>query len=153
MKNNATTTNRVFKKLSYLILISLISMSCNSRTNEKKIETMEGVWELSEFYHLANGDTLLIDTTKVQHKIYLDGHVIWNTDPAQDASEWHGYGTYTFQNDTIIEQLISMSKSMKSDINTYIIPIERINNSYKQVNTYTNNDTVYHNIEIFKKIN
>lgn len=153
MKNNATTTNRVFKKLSYLILISLISMSCNSRTNEKKIETMEGVWELSEFYHLANGDTLLIDTTKVQHKIYLDGHVIWNTDPAQDASEWHGYGTYTFQNDTIIEKLISMSKSMKSDINTYIIPIERINNSYKQVNTYTNNDTVYHNIEIFKKIN
>ncbi|MFW2376834.1 MAG: hypothetical protein ACN4ES_09810 [Cellulophaga baltica] len=137
----------------------LLCISCNTSNKDKEItppvdvDPIEGVWELSHFYHLANGDTLITDTSKVQHKIYLDGHVIWNTSPAEDASEWHGYGTYTFKNDTITEVLTSMSYSMKSDINTYIIPIERTKNSYKQVNTYSHNDTVFHNIEIYKRIN
>ena len=131
-------------------------MSCDSKAENKKvkyIDDMEGVWGLSVFYQLANGDTLITNTSKVQHKIYLDGYVIWNTNPAPDASEWHGYGTYSYKNDTIIETLSSMSKSMKSDVNKYIIPIERGEKSFKQVNTYTNNDTVYKNIEVYKKLN
>ena len=156
MKIKTIIKKPTFKNLFYLALISIVSIACGSRINSKKAEnfnTMEGVWELSEFYHLANGDTLIVDTSKVQHKIYLDGYVIWNTDPAPDATEWHAYGTYTYKNDTITEKLTSTSKSMKSDINTYVIPIERGKDSYKQVNTYKNNDTIYHNIEVYKKIN
>lgn len=156
MKKKTSSKKNIFKNLFLLLLISIIIISCDSKINSKKVKNsdpMEGVWELNHFYHLANGDTLLTDTTKVQHKIYLDGYVIWNTDPASDSSEWHGYGTYTYKNDTIIETLISMSKSMKSDINKYIIPIERGNKSYKQVNTYRRNDTIYHNIETYKKLN
>jgi len=153
MKKKASLKNNIFAN-SFLLL--LICISCNSKTTDKEIKKLnpiEGVWELSHFYHLANGDTLITDTSKVQHKIYLNGYVIWNTDPAPDASEWHGYGTYTYKNDTITEILTSMSKSMKSDVNKYIIPIEHNKDSYKQVNTYKKNDTIYHNIEIYKKLN
>ncbi|MBU3025845.1 hypothetical protein [Zobellia galactanivorans] len=143
--------------LLYLVFTSaLLCVCCNSLPDDKSAKTghpIEGVWELSHFYHLANGDTLSVDTSKVQHKIYLEGHVIWNTDPAPDASEWHGYGTYTFKNDTITETLTSMSRSMQSNVNTYVIPIERSKNTYKQVNTYERNDTVFKNIEIYKKLN
>ncbi|WP_103867477.1 hypothetical protein [Aquimarina sp. I32.4] len=143
--------NPVGTNLFLVLLILLICISCNDK-NVEDLNPMEGVWELSHFYHLENGDTLITDTAKVQHKIYLNGYVIWNTDPAPDSSEWHGYGTYTYKNDTVIEILTSMSKSMKSDNNKYVIPIEHNNNSYKQVNTYRNNDTIYQNIEIYKKI-
>ncbi|WP_158973511.1 hypothetical protein [Cellulophaga sp. L1A9] len=142
--------------LLYFLGMLIICTSCNSPIKDKEvapIDPIEGVWELSHFYHVANGDTLITDTSKVQHKIYLDGHVIWNTNPAADASEWHGYGIYTFKNDTITEVLTSMSYTMKSDYDTYIIPIERTENSYKQVNTYSHNDTIFHNIEIYKKLN
>ena len=151
MKNKAPIKGYILANLLFLLLVCI---SCNSTINKKvnKLKPMEGVWELSEFYHLANGDTIIMDTTKVQHKLYLDGHVIWNTDPAPDASEWHGYGIYTYKNDTIIEILTSMSKTMKSAINKYIIPIERGNKWYKQVNTYKNNDTIYQNIEVYKKL-
>ena len=149
------TTLKYFVFASTFVLVG-ICISCNATSNPEKgsnSSAIDGVWELSYFYNLGNGDTLSVDTSKVQHKIYLDGHVIWNTDPAADASEWHGYGTYTFKNDTITETLTSMSKSMQSDVNTYVIPIERSNNTYKQVNTYERNDTIFQNIEIYKKLN
>jgi len=152
MKKKASLKGYNFGNFVFLLLICI---SCNSTINNKKVKKlnqMEGVWELSEFYHLANGDTIITDTTKVQHKFYLDGHVIWNTDPAEDTSEWHGYGTYTYKNDTIIEILTSMSKTMKSDVNKYIIPIERGTKWYKQVNTYEKNDTIYKNIEVYRKL-
>ena len=155
MKKTTNLKNIVFTNLLLTILISIFYVSCNSKMNNKKVEnlnSMEGVWELTHFYHLANGDTLITDTSKIQHKIYLNGHVIWNVDPVPNSSEYHGYGTYTYKNDTIIEILTSMSKSMKSDINKYIIPIERSNRSYKQVNTYKNNDTIFNNIEVYQKI-
>ena len=153
MKQKATL--KYFILASTFVLVG-ICISCNATSNLEKgsnSSAIDGVWELSHFYNLGNGDTLSVDTSKVQHKIYLDGHVIWNTDPAVDASEWHGYGTYTFKNDTITETLTSMSKSMQSDVNTYVIPIERSNNTYKQVNTYERNDTIFQNIEIYKKLN
>lgn len=146
-----------FKRISVLILFLLSIFiftfeSCESKQN-KKLDPMEGVWELTHFYHTANGDTLIIDTKKTQHKIYLDGFVIWNVSPTSKTDEWHGFGTYSFSNDTITEKLTSMSNSMKSDNNTYIIPIELKKNIYKQINTYTANDTLYQNIEVYKKIN
>ncbi|CAM3377026.1 hypothetical protein [Zobellia roscoffensis] len=145
--------NLIFANFSLLLLVLSSCGSTSSTAEAKNATPLDGVWKLSHFYNLANGDTLITDTSKVQHKIYLEGHVIWNTNPAPDGSEWHGYGTYTFKNDTITETLTSMSKSMQSDVNTYIIPIERSTNSYKQVNTYSRNDTVFQNIEVYKKLN
>ncbi len=153
MNMKISLRNLIFANFSLLLLVLSSCGSTSSTAEAKNATPIDGVWELSHFYNLGNGDTLITDTSKVQHKIYMDGHVIWNTNPAPDGSEWHGYGRYTFKNDTITETLTSMSKSMQSDVNTYIIPIERSTNSYKQVNTYSRNDTVFQNIEVYKKLN
>ena len=150
MKNNKFLINIIIVNTLLSILISCDSNKQNIKT--EKYGPLEGVWKLSEFYTLANGDTILKDFTKVQHKIYLNGHVIWNTDPDKDGVDWSGYGNYSFKNDTITEILTSMSVSMKSDVNTYVIPIDFKGNSYKQVNTYIKNDTIYKNVEVYKKI-
>ncbi len=145
-KNNSVV------KLSLLLTLFI---SCNTQQNKenKNTDPLQGVWKLDAFYTLANADTIVKDYNKIQHKIYLNGHVLWNTDTDKNGVDWSGYGTYTFKNDTIIEKLTSTSKSMKSDVNTYVIPIEFKKDAYKQVNTYYRNDTVFRNIEIFKKIN
>ena len=73
MKKMAALKNNIFTN-SFLLII--ICISCNSTNTDKEIKKrnpMEGVWELSQFYHLANGDTLISNTNKVQHKIYLNG--------------------------------------------------------------------------------
>ena len=150
MKNNKVFINIIIVNIFLCLLISCDIDKKNKKT--EKYGPLEGVWKLSEFYTLANSDTILKNFTKIQHKIYLNGHVIWNTDPDENGIDWSGYGKYTFKNDTITEILTSMSTSMKSDINTYIIPIDFKGNSYKQVNTYIKNDTVFKNIEVYKKI-
>lgn len=142
--------------LFFIILISVFCISCESKLNDKKVkklDPMQGVWELTEFYHIKNGDTLITDRDKVQHKIYLDGYVMWNTNPESDSSEWHGYGSYTYKKDTVVEILTSMSASMKSDVNKYIIPVKHSYKTYKQINIYKNKDTIYKNIEVYKKLN
>ncbi|MCK4699157.1 MAG: hypothetical protein KAT38_02435, partial [Bacteroidales bacterium] len=133
---------------------------CNQKTdttasNEtlELIDPMEGVWEQTNYYFLANGDTIFTSDTRVQHKIYLDGYVMWTADPAPDSSEWHGYGTYTYKYDTLTETLISMSIPVRSDNNIYSIPVDLGKNSFKQVIEWENNDTIYQNIEVYKKLN
>ena len=141
-------------KIQKVIIASIFLVflaSCNSAINLKKQkeDPLQGVWQLNAFYTLANTDTIVKDFNKVQHKIYLNGYVLWNTDTDINGIDWSGYGISTFKNDTITETLTSTSKSMKSDVNTYVIPIDFYKDSYKQINTYYRNDTVFKNIEIF----
>ena len=99
-------------------------------------DPMVGVWEQIQSCFLVNGDTVEFNNNSVHHKIYLDGYVIWNSDPAEDSSEWHGYGTYRFNNDTLIEELLSMSQSMQdlwgADMEA-ILKIEFKENTFKQM--------------------
>jgi hypothetical protein len=148
------STHFKISKFLFVSLIIVLLASCNTQVNSKNQnqDPLQGVWKLDAFYTLANSDTIVKNYNKVQHKMYLNGHVLWNTDTDINGVDWSGYGTYSFKNDTITETLTSTSKSMKSDVNTYIIPIDFNVNSYKQVNTYYRNDTVFKNIEIFTKI-
>lgn len=141
-------------KFLFLSLAIVLFASCNTQDNGKNQnqDPLQGVWKLDAFYTLANADTIVKNYNKVQHKMYLNGYLIWNADTDENGVDWSGYGTYSFKNDTITETLTSTSKSMKSDVNTYVIPIDFNVNSYKQVNTYYRNDTIFKNIEIFKKI-
>ncbi|MEN8703048.1 MAG: hypothetical protein ABF265_01260 [Polaribacter sp.] len=148
------STHFKISKFLFVSLIIVLLASCNTQVNSKNQnqDPLQGVWKLDAFYTLANSDTIVKNYNKVQHKMYLNGHVLWNTDTDENGVDWSGYGTYSFKKDTITETLTSTSKSMKSDINTYVIPIDLNVNSYKQVNTYYRNDTVFKNIEIFTKI-
>lgn len=141
-------------KFLFLSLAIVLFASCNTQDNGKNQnqDPLQGVWKLDAFYTLANADTIVKNYNKVQHKMYLNGYLIWNADTDENGVDWSGHGTYSFKNDTITETLTSTSKSMKSDVNTYVIPIDFNVNSYKQVNTYYRNDTIFKNIEIFKKI-
>ena len=138
-------------KLPIFISLLLLFVSCNNK--ESKKDKLKGVWEQTNFFRLKEKDTILKDNSKIQHKIYLDGFLIWNSNAGKDSLEWHGYGTYKLKNDTLIETLTSMSLPLKGYHSIYPIVIETTENSLKQIINYKENNLNYQNIEIYKKLN
>jgi len=161
MKKQDFLNISIFKYLILLLSVVLICIACNQNKNPRSsneiVDPFEGVWELTHNYVLANGDTVYIgDTGGTQHKVYLDGYFMWTTDPASDSTEWHGFGTYQLRNDTIIEKLLSMSIPMKAAMGSEeeaILTIEYDENTFRQVIESMVNDTVYQQIEVYKKLN
>ncbi len=157
------------KKYNYAVLfvltitLSTLCISCTLQSDEgasdqdaRTVDPVEGVWELNSRYWVLDDDTIYADELGVQHKIYLDGFVMWTSDPAPDSSEWHGYGTYQLSNDTLVEKLLSMSLAMKAANNSqveFVCKIEYDLNFYKQELEQTFRDTVYLAIEEWKKLN
>ncbi|WP_075602919.1 hypothetical protein [Saccharicrinis aurantiacus] len=133
-----------------IIMVAYLLICCENKPTAKSIE---GVWELTNFYRIKEADTILNISDKVQHKIYLDGHVIWNVSSGPDSTEWHGYGTYTFENDTLTEILTSTSIPMRSDNNMYLLRVELNGNNFKQIVEFEYYDTLYQHIELYKKLN
>jgi len=71
------------KKLLFAFSALLICFACNEKADttasNEKIETIDpmvGVWEQTNYYYLVHGDTVYSDDNAVQHKFYLDSHVI-----------------------------------------------------------------------------
>jgi len=157
------------KKYNYAVLfvltitLSTFCISCNLQSNEGAsdqdvltVDPVEGVWELSNRYWVMEDDTIYADEVGVQHKIYLDGFVMWTADPSPDSSEWHGYGTYQLSNDTLIEKLLSMSLPLKLAMGSedeLMLKIEYDLSFYKQEWEQTFRDTVYLAVEEWKKLN
>ncbi len=161
MKQRNLLSIDLFKSLALLFSLTLISFACNQQTetsSSKEMEfadPLEGVWELTNHYWVTEWDTFYDDNVGVQHKIYLDGYVMWTADPSPDSSEWHGYGTYQFKNDTLIETLLSMSLPMKEAMGSdeeVILTVKYDDNSFKQANQGVYNDTVFYNTEEWKRI-
>lgn len=140
-----------------ILLLVLLFVSCNNKKENTAIteqkSNLEGVWEQTNFFRLADNDTILKDNSKIQHKIYLDGYLIWNSNAGTDSLEWHGYGTYTFKNDTLVETLTSMSIPLRGYHSIYPIIIETKDDVLKQIIHYKENDVNYQNIELYKKLN
>jgi hypothetical protein len=154
MKKTGILNSNIFKYLFLVFSVFLICIACNKKTDTTvSYDPMEGVWEQTNFYQLMLGDTLVSIDTLVQHKIFLDGYIMWTRNPGIDSSEWHGYGTYTYKNDTLTETLSSMSLTMRSDDNIYTILVELGENSFKQLSEIEYLDTIYKNIEVYKKLN
>ncbi|WP_405608063.1 hypothetical protein [Polaribacter sp. Asnod1-A03] len=149
MKNSHFNIVKIFKIIFFLGLT--IFISCNSKVDKK--DPLEGVWEQTNFFRLKEKDTILKDNSKIQHKIYLDGFLIWNSDAAKDSVEWHAYGTYKLKNDTLVETLTSMSLPLKGYHSIYPIVIETTDTSFKQIINYQENGVNYQNIEVYKKLN
>ncbi|MCG1036062.1 hypothetical protein [Polaribacter sargassicola] len=142
----------IFNAIKTVFLSSLlVFVSCNNKEGKK--DKLEGVWEQTNFFRLKEKDTILKDNSKIQHKIYLDGFLIWNSDAGKDSVEWHAYGTYNLKKDTLIETLTSMSIPLQGYNSIYPIVIEVSDSSLKQTINYKENDINYQNIEIYKKLN
>jgi len=150
----------------FLLAITLLgfSISCNQQSDAgtgsyqlRVPEPIEGVWEISSRYWYLDDDTLYADPTSIlQHKIYYDGYVMWTSDPGPDSFEWHGYGTYKFNNNTLIETLSSMSLAMKEAFNgkaEFVLKTELDNNFLKQEMPVPMRDTTYQLVEEWKRLN
>lgn len=127
-----------------------------STTDIRSVDPIEGVWELTGRYWVLDDDTIYADEIGVQHKIYFDGYVMWNSDPGPDSSEWHGYGTYEFSNNTLIEKLLSMSLPLKVAMGSedeVMLKIEYDLDLFKQEYEQAFRDTVYLAVEEWKKLN
>jgi hypothetical protein len=161
MKKQTSVKLSLPRNLFFVFLIFLITIACNQQTETTPSEaitpSVEGVWEMTHHFFLnQEGDTVYVYEDNVaQHKIYKDGYVMWNSDPDADSSEWHGFGTYVLKNDTIIERLLSMSLPMQAmweSGDEAILKVEYDENSFKQSMDQVWQDTVYYNIEVYKRL-
>jgi hypothetical protein len=142
--------------LLFILACNQTSTHSSPSEDAKNIDPFEGVWELTHQYWTTEWDTFYADTLIMQHKIYLDGYVMWTADPAPDSTDWHGYGTYRLSNDTIIETLLSMSLPMRQNMNPgedAILKVVYDENHFKQAIQGVFNDTVFYAIEEWKRIN
>jgi len=166
MKNAAKPIIKHFRALLLLFPVFLICISCNRNSDSttsietvEQIDPLEGVWQLTNRYVLANKDTIYSSAMEsdygFQHKIYIDGHVMWTKDPDPDSAEWHGFGTYIESNDTIFEKYLSMSNLMRVAMGSNdeaILKVDYDESNFKQVMESEWNDTIYHQIEVYKKL-
>ena len=87
MKKTAFLNISIYKYLFLVFSVFLICIACNQKTDTTTSnDPMEGVWEQTYFYQLMHGDTLVTLDNLVQHKIFLDGYVMWTRNPAIDSS-------------------------------------------------------------------
>ncbi|WP_296382648.1 hypothetical protein, partial [Winogradskyella sp.] len=108
-------------KSKFLIIGLLFIIICSCKdTTESDVEVatteeipvdkanLKGTWELVGFYNYK--DNVVVDSFKTssnsrQLKMYTDTKVMWCKHKPADSSEWFGYGTYNFKDNTLIEVL------------------------------------------------
>ena len=160
----------IFKYLFLMFSLFLSCIACNQKTDttasNETIELngpLEGVWEKTNGYYVVHGDTVSSgEGWKLQHKIYLDGYVMYTAEPYPDSTELFGFGTYRYENDTVIEKIMTMSIWMKGvaenmegaeDFSDFPFKIYFDGNTFSQVAQWEFNDTTYQSIEVYKKLN
>ena len=146
----------IFLAFSFVLIFTACNQSKHIAASEKTIgsdDPLEGVWELISYCRLANEDTTFKSQNNTEHKIYLDGYVMWNHDPDPDSSEWHGYGTYTFSDSILTETLTSMSIPMRRFYTPTPMKIVFGKDSFEQVQKSEINGVTYQQIWRYKKLN
>lgn len=121
--------------MSYKILVLSLALvfisSCKDQTQQtteivevEKIpdandKGLNGTWELVGFYNYK--DNVVVDSFKTnsgarQLKMYTDTKVMWCKHMSADGSEWFGYGTYSYKDNTLTEVLDFGSEVMNEVI-------------------------------------
>lgn len=160
MKKKDLSNIQFIRHLNFFLALFLICMACNknnqavvSKGSSEPHDPLEGVWELISYCRLANEDTTFKSENSTEHKIYLDGFVMWNHDPDPDGSEWHGFGTYTFEEGMVTETLITMSIPMRRHSIPTPMKIVLGKNSFEQVQISESGGITYKQIWRYRKIN
>ncbi|PYE82051.1 hypothetical protein DFQ11_102631 [Winogradskyella epiphytica] len=117
-----------------ILLVSLVFVfisSCKDNQNQTQMNTeveetshkntasLNGTWELVGFYNYKDNkvvDTFNISSHFRQIKMYTDSKVMWCKFKPADSSEWFGYGTYKFEDNTLTEVLDFGSEVMNKVI-------------------------------------
>jgi len=110
--------------MSFRILILTLAFvfisSCKDQPNEiteiieveeipnVNSKSLNGTWELVSFYNYKDNvvvDSFDTSSNSRQLKMYTDSKVMWCKHKPADSSEWFGYGTYNFKDNTLTEVL------------------------------------------------
>ncbi len=89
-------------------MLIMVSATKYTTEDESSMHTIEGTWELQNFYQYDGQN--VIDTTPTtkgyrQVKMYYNGKIMWSrTSPAEKKGRF-GYGTYKITSDRLIEQI------------------------------------------------
>lgn len=159
MKKKDLSNIQIFRYLILAFSLFLICISCSEKMYTgasmaiEPEDPMEGVWELISYCRLTNEDTTFKSETSSEHKIYLDGYFMWNHNPDPDGSEWHGFGTYTFQDGMVTETLKTMSLPMRSHSTPAPVKIVLGEDSYEQVQVSDMNGNTYKQVWRYKRLN
>lgn len=112
--------------MKYIAVLGILLMVCCQSPKEEIVtgsfaddDPIEGVWRMTKLmgvYH-HNGDT--VDETRNQHKIFVDGSIMWGFEAEEDSTEWFGYGTYELKEDSLIETMTSGSNAFRKAISEH----------------------------------
>jgi hypothetical protein len=145
------------KKSILSLSVLLICFSCNQKTDTsvqseiiEPVDPMEGVWEQTNYHYLVNDDTTYSSDEEVQHKIYLDGYVIWAS--TMDTTQFYGLGTYEFMNNIVIEKLLISPPTWNTEQTEFQVKVDVNDNSFSQIIESVSNDTTIQIIEVYKRI-
>ena len=145
---------QIIMKTLIIPLAVLFCFACKPKSTTTA-DSIQGVWQNTKSYELRNNDTLY-DEGRNEHKIYYKGYVMWTAEP-KDSNEEHGFGTYTFKNDTLKETLSIYSIPMKIAIkemgtNEFVLKIDLKENSFMQAYSYVSNATTHYRQEHYKRL-
>jgi hypothetical protein len=103
---------------AFLLLI-LVSASAPVSSKPDSMHTLQGTWELQNFYNYDGQnvtDTIPTAEGYRQIKMYYNGKVMWTRYVPKDSVEWFGYGSYRITTDRLIETLEYASASMMQNV-------------------------------------
>ncbi len=123
-----------------LLVVTFITVTAFQHGDTDAESKIEGVWKMTQLSVANNGNTTVIcedGSSVLQHKIYSKGYVMWTRLADINATEWHGFGTYRFEDGKLIETLLTTSQSMEKYMENqgsrdFIIELDIDENQYTQ---------------------
>lgn len=98
------------KKILGLVLLMVVLTISTATISSKPstMHTMEGTWELQNFYSYDGED--IIDTVPIQNgyrqvKMYYNGRVMWSRTDPNDTIGRFGFGSYRITDTELIETI------------------------------------------------
>lgn len=156
------------RKILVLSLALVFISSCNDQPKktttavevEETIDTnsknLKGTWELVGFYNYKDNmvvDSFNTSSSSRQLKMYTDTKVMWCKHKPADSSEWFGYGTYKYKEDTLTEVLDFGSAVMNEVIaekKAFKFELQLQNNRFQQIELDEDGNRIYS--ENYKRI-
>ncbi|MFI8379810.1 hypothetical protein [Leeuwenhoekiella sp. NPDC079379] len=129
----------------FISLITLISTPIKTMIDPN----IQGTWELKDFYYYD--DNKIIDTVGAtdgyrQIKMYTKDRVMWTRYVPKDSVEWFGYGTYSVQQNKLVETLEYGSESMMEVLDTlriFTFELQLSQNKYSQISTDAEGNRIF----------
>ena len=112
-------------------------------------QKLNGTWELVSFYNYNNNvvvDSFSTSSNSRQLKMYTDTKVMWCKYKPADSSEWFGYGTYNYKDNTLTEVLDFGSTVMDEVIaekKEFIYEVKSDNNRFEQIELDEEGNRIY----------